>query len=327
MRNLSSLDDISLLPELVLCQLDSWDLISISGEDRVTFLQGQLTCNIEELAPGQQTMAAQCNSQGKVISAFRLLVLEDRILLTQPKSVSDVQLPELKKYAAFSKVEIKIEDEYTMLGLLGSKSAAYIEEKLDKAATHESSRLLDNGILVKQPYPSLRYLVVLKNEIVKELADDLANDAELFSDEIWNALNIASGVGFIEQAISGEYIPQALNLDELDAISFSKGCYIGQETIARAKYRGTNKRAMFILTGRAEQAPEPGQTIEMQLGDNWKRVGQVISGCQYGDKHIELLAVMPKDSDPNQGVYRIKEADESTLYIAPLPYAFKPSNG
>ncbi|MCE2597317.1 tRNA-modifying protein YgfZ [Motilimonas cestriensis] len=321
MRDLNSLENISLLPDLALCKLDSWDLISVRGEDRVSFLQGQLTCDVSKLEPGQQTMAAQCNAQGKTISVFRLIVLEDRILLTQPKSVSAIQLPALKKFAVFSKVEIEIESEYQMLGLLGAKSGQYIAQHIDAAAAHDKSRLLPDGALIKQPYPSLRYLVILKNNVAETVLNELTEHAELFTDGIWNALNIASGVGFIEEKISSEFIPQALNLEELDGICFTKGCYIGQETIARAKYRGANKRAMFILTGRASDKPNTGDTIELKLGDNWKRVGQVISGCQYGDLHIELLAVLPKDSDANNSQFRIKEQPESTLYIAPLPYA------
>lgn len=320
MRDLQSLENISLLPDLALCKLDSWDLISVKGDDRVSFLQGQLTCDLTKLVPGQQTMAAQCDSQGKTISVFRLIVLEDRILLTQPKSVTPIQLPALKKFSVFSKVEIEIESEYQMLGLLGAKSAQYIADHIDPAATHDKSRLLPNGALIKQPYPSLRYLVILKNDIAERTLTELAEHAEIFTDGIWNALNIASGVGFIEAITTGEFIPQALNLDELEAISFTKGCYIGQETIARAKYRGANKRAMFILTGRADKKPDVGNTIEVKIGENWKRVGQVISSCQYGDLHIELLAVLPNDSDANNGLYRIKEQPESTLYIAPLPY-------
>jgi folate-binding Fe-S cluster repair protein YgfZ len=108
-------------------------------------------------------------------------------------------------------------------------------------------------------------------------------------------------------------------LQYVDAISFTKGCYIGQETIARAKYRGANKRALFILTGRASEAPVAGQTIEMLVENNWKRVGTVISGCQYGDKHVEVLAVLPKECSAIN-LYQVKELENSTLYYAPLPY-------
>ncbi len=320
MRTLSQLENISKLPDLVLCPLDSWDLISVTGEDRITFLQGQLTCDLEKLETGQQTLAAHCNPQGKAWTVARVIVLEDRVLLTQPSSVSEVQLPELKKYAAFSKVVIQKETEYKIFGLAGPKSAEYIAEEVDTATTHETSSLLDSGtILIKQPYPSLRYLAIMKNAVAEDLLADLKNKAEIFDDSLWNAMNIAAGVGFIEAQTSAQFIPQMLNLQALDGISFTKGCYIGQETVARAKYRGANKRAMFILTGRSNDCPKAGQTIEILLNNNWKRVGAIVSACQYGDGHIEVLAVLPKDTNP-EDIFQVKELEGSTLYYAPLPY-------
>ncbi len=320
MLKLSQLKNISQLPDLVLCQLGSWDLIRVTGEDRINFLQGQLTCDLTQLKPGEQTLAAQCNPQGKALSILRVIVLEDRILLTQPSSVTAKQLPELQKYAIFSKVEISKETEYQAVGLAGSQSGRYIAEKIDAAAIHKTSALLKNGILIKQPYPSLRYLIILKNQQASELLADLTEQASLFDDSLWTAMNIAAGVPFLENKTSALFVPQMLNLQALDGISFSKGCYIGQETIARAKYRGTNKRAMFILTGRADAAPKAGDNVQLLLNDNWKRIGTVISACQYGDGHIEVLAVLPKDSS-HDNVYRIAEVEGSTLYSAALPYS------
>jgi len=320
MLKLSQLNNISLLPDLVLCPLDSWDLIRVSGEDRISFLQGQLTCDLKALKPGEQTLAAQCNPQGKAWSILRVIVLEDRILMTQPSSVTEKQLPELQKYGAFSKVEISKETEYQLIGLAGCKSSEYIAEKVDTAATHEKSRLLENGIVIKQPYPSLRYLIVLKNKQAAELIEDLKDRATVFDDSLWNAMNIAAGIAFIDKETTALFVPQMLNLQALDGISFSKGCYIGQETIARAKYRGANKRALFILTGRASKAPKAGDNVQLLLNSNWKRIGTVISGCQYGDGHIEVLAVLPKDSSSDD-IYQIQEIEGSTLYYAPLPYS------
>lgn len=320
MLKLNQLKDISELPDLVLCQLESWDLIRVTGEERINFLQGQLTCDLTQLKPGQQTLAAQCNPQGKAWSIIRVMVLEDRIILIQPSSVTEKQLPELQKYAVFSKVEICKETEYQAIGLAGCKSSQYIAEKIESVAIHEESCLLENGMLFKQPYPSLRYLLILKNQQASALIEDLTKDASVFDDSLWNAMNIAAGIAFLEKDTSALFVPQALNLQALDGISFTKGCYIGQEAIARAKSRGTNKRALFILTGHADKAPKAGDTVQLSLNNNWKRVGTVIEGCQYGDGHIEMLAVLPKDSG-NDNIYQILEIEGSTLYNAPLPYS------
>ena len=320
MLKLNQLENISQLPDLVLCPLDSWELISVKGEERVSFLQGQLTCDVSAMKPGDQTLAAQCDPQGKVWSVLRVVMLADRILLTQPKSVTAVQLPELQKYAAFSKVEIEKETEFKTLGLAGCKSAQYIATHIDVAATHDKSRLLANGgVVIKQPYPSLRYLIILKEEEVNALLENTKDDAVDFNDCLWDAMNIASGIGFLNAEMSNKFTPQMLNLQWLDGICFTKGCYIGQETVARSKYRGANKRRLFVLTGRGTSSPKTGDNIEMLIEGNWKRIGVVISGCQYGDGHIEALAVMPKESSPSD-VYQVKEIAGSTLYYAPLPY-------
>jgi len=320
MLSVSQLDSISHLPDLVLCPLDSWDLVCVKGDDRIDFLQGQLTCDFNTLKVGDQTLAAQCDPQGKVLSVFRVIVLEDRVLLTQLSSVTTLQMPALQKYAAFSNVEICLETEFAIFGLAGCKSAQYIAEQVDKAATHDKSRLLGTGgVIIKQPYPSLRYMAVLPVERVESLITKLMDIAVIYDDSLWEAMNIASGIPFIEKETVGKFIPQMLNLQHLDAISFTKGCYIGQETIARAKYRGANKRSLFILTGRASVAPVIGQTIEMLVNESWKRIGTVVSGCQYGDKHIEILAVLPKECNATN-IYQIKEIEGSTLYFAPLPY-------
>jgi folate-binding protein YgfZ len=159
----------------------------------------------------------------------------------------------------------------------------------------------------------------MKNAVADALMVELEGKAEIFDDSLWNAMNIAAGVGFLNAETSAQFIPQMLNLQALGGISFTKGCYIGQETVARAKYRGANKRAMFILTGRSTDCPKAGQTVEVLLNNNWKRVGTIVSASQYGDGHIEVLAVLPKDTN-TEDIFQIKELEGSTLYYAPLPY-------
>ncbi|AGH80022.1 glycine cleavage T protein (aminomethyl transferase) [Psychromonas sp. CNPT3] len=320
MLKLNQLDNISQLADLVICPLDSWDVIAVQGEDRISFLQGQLTCDINSLKIGEQTLAAQCTPQGKVCSLFHVILLEDRVLFLQPSSVTEKQLTALQKYAAFSKVKIHKDSEYQAITLLGEKSSDFISQELTTENISKSGLLLPNGMHIsKQLTPSLRYLLVLKKEQGSALLKQLEDKATYHDDSLWNAMNIAAGMAFIEEINSEKFIPQMLNLQALDGISFTKGCYIGQETIARAKYRGANKRALFILSGHASCAPKAGDTLQLLLNNQWKRIGSVISACQYGDAHIEVLAVLPKDSQADD-IYQIKEIEGSTLYLVALPY-------
>jgi len=305
MGKLKQLENLSQLPDLAFCKLNSWDLISVTGKDRVTFLQGQLTCDVPSLKPNTHCFAAQCDPQGKVWSIFIVVALADRFLLLQPSSVTEQQLPALKKYAAFSNVEIEIETQYSAIGIAGAQSAQHI------------ATLTDNRVIKQSPS---QYLIIADNKDSASMFDDLKKQATEFDDSLWNALNIGSGVAFIEQQTTNQFIPQMLNLQALNGISFTKGCYIGQEVIARTKYRGTNKRALFILYGKASCAPQIGNNIQLQLNDNWKRIGSIVASCQYDNDYVELLAILPTDSS-HEETYRVQEIEKSTLSIRPLPYS------
>jgi len=322
MLTLNQLNNLSELPDLALCKLDNWDLISVAGEDRVKFLQSQLTCDVTTLKPGQQTLAAQCTPQGKAWSIFRLIVLEDKILLLQPSSVTEVQLPELQKYAVFSKVEIKKETEYQALGLTGIESDQHIEQKFNTTAMAGPASLIEDGIVIKHPYPSLRYLIILKTQQAENFIQNLTDKVKLFDDSLWNALNIEAGIAFIEKQTAALFVPQMVNLQALNGISFKKGCYLGQETIARTKSRGINKRALFLLSGNATTTPQVGDNIQIQLNGNWKRVGTIVSSCQYAGSYIQVLAVLPKDSH-SENIYQIQDINDSRLTILPLPYSLE----
>ena len=134
----------------------------------------------------------------------------------------------------------------------------------------------------------------------------------------WRGLMIQAGLPDMQAEHQGEYIPQMLNLQALGGISFTKGCYLGQETVARAKYRGANKKAMFILAGHATDLITANQDLELQLGENWRRTGTVLSRYQDGEQCL-LTSVLNNDLEPD-AVLRIKGQDDSRLSLQALPY-------
>src|SRR5699024_7628424 len=114
------------------------------------------------------------------------------------------------------------------------------------------------------------FLIVTDEATANMLTDKLRGEAELNNSQQWLALNIEAGFPVIDAANSGQFIPQATNLQALGGISFKKGCYTGQEMVARAKFRGANKRALWLLTGSASRLPEAGEDLELKMGENWQ---------------------------------------------------------
>ncbi|MHC9247449.1 tRNA-modifying protein YgfZ [Aeromonas jandaei] len=274
----------------------------LSGQDRVKYLQGQVTCDVNALQPGQSTLGGHCDPKGKLWSDFRLLCLEESLLLLTTPSVLERQLPELKKFAVFSKVEIAA-DERHATGLAGKGTDAWVAAQFGL----EQSGLVAGGMAVKIEQD--RWLLVSS-----EQADALPAGDE----SLWWGLEIKAGLPHMEAVHQGEFIPQMLNLQALDGICFNKGCYMGQETVARAKYRGANNRALFLLAGSANEPVNAGDTLEIQLGDNWRRSGMVLNAWQHQGQ-VWLTAVLPKDTEADAR-FRFKQEESSQLTLQPLPY-------
>ena len=275
----------------------------LSGQDRVKYLQGQVTCDVNALQPGQSTLGGHCDPKGKLWSDFHLLCLEESLLLLTTPSVLERQLPELKKFAVFSKVEIAA-DERRATGLAGKGTDAWVAEQFGL----EQSGLIAGGMAVKIEQD--RWLLVSS-----EQADTLPAGDE----SLWWGLEIKAGLPHMEAVHQGEFIPQMLNLQALDGISFSKGCYMGQETVARAKYRGANNRSLHILQGTAPAQVAAGDELELSLGENWKRSGMVLDCWQQGESLL-LSAVLPLDLAPDARL-RLKAQPDSSLQLVPLPYS------
>ncbi|MFM5441766.1 tRNA-modifying protein YgfZ [Aeromonas enteropelogenes] len=275
----------------------------IAGQDRVKYLQGQVTCDVNALQPGQSTLGGHCDPKGKLWSNFRLLCLEESLLMLTTPSVLERQLPELKKFAVFSKVEIAT-DERHATGIAGTGSDAWIADHFGLT----QSGLVDGGMTVKIEQD--RWLLV---------SDQQAEALPAGDESLWWGLEIKAGLPHMEAVHQGEFIPQMLNLQALDGICFTKGCYMGQETVARAKYRGANNRALFLLAGVADEPVASGDTLEIRLGDNWRRSGMVLNAWQQ-DGQVWLTAVLPKDTETD-ALFRLKQDESASLTLQPLPYS------
>jgi folate-binding protein YgfZ len=153
------------------------------------------------------------------------------------------------------------------------------------------------------------------------VTEKLRGEAQLNNSQQWLALNIEAGLPVIDEANVAQFIPQATNLQALGGISFKKGCYTGQEMVARAKFRGANKRALWYLAGTASRVPEAGEDLERKMGDNWRRTGTVLAAAQLDDGRVIVQVVMNNDMEPDS-VFRVRE-DANTLSIEPLPYSLE----
>ncbi len=308
--NLSTQDA---LPELSISLLDNLGMITMVGDDKKSYLHGQVTCDVVSLEKDQSMLGAHCDAKGKVWSVFRLFHHNDGYSMVQPKSAIEVELKEIKKYAVFSKVTIE-ESSDVALGVAGENADAFISTL---NADSGDVRAIEGGTAVKVALN--RWLLALTAEAAQSLVED--SQATLTTHELWTRFDIEAALPYLAADAQNEHIPQALNVQALGGISFTKGCYTGQETVARAKYRGTNKRAMYIVKGvTVETLGEGAIELERSVGENWRSVGALLTHYQFSDNQAMGLIVLPNNLDDDTRL-RLVDQPECEWEIAALPYS------
>lgn len=302
------------LPALAISNLTNWSLISIIGDDKKSYLHGQVTCDVVSLNNTESTMGSHCDAKGKVWSAFRLFHHNDGYALFQRREAVDTKLAEIKKYSVFSKVDFDMAED-TLLGVTGSEAEQFINNLSNESG---DVRIIPGGTAVK--VANEQWLLALSEAQAEELIAANENNAVFSTDTLWDLYDIRAALPRIESATINEFIPQALNVQAVGGISFTKGCYTGQETVARAKYRGINKRAMYIVSGQSKQAPKAGDTLERSVGENWRKGGTFIAGYQFSDNKAVGLVVLPNNLDDDTQ-FRLTDHAELLWQKQPLPYS------
>jgi len=306
---------------LTLMTLDDWAVTAATGPDAEKYLQGQVTADLAHLEAGQHSMCAHCDAKGKMWSNLRLFRREEDFAFILRRSVREQQLTALKKYAVFSKVTLAPDDNSVLLGLAGLNARTALAALFPRLPD-EQTQVVQHGntTLLWLSLPSERFLLVTDEAGAQSISDQLQSRAQFNDSQQWLALDIEGGLPVIDLVNSAQFIPQATNIQALNGISFKKGCYTGQEMVARAKFRGANKRALWLLSGRADRTPEPGEDLELKLGENWRRTGTVLAAVLLDDGRIVVQAVMNNDLEADS-ILRVRDDNGGTLSITPLPYS------
>ncbi|QCZ93021.1 tRNA-modifying protein YgfZ [Salinimonas iocasae] len=304
------------------CELSQSGLITLSGPDSDTFLQGQLTIDIPSLPATRARRAAHCDFKGKAWSLPLVLRMQDSVALSLNKSSLAMTLAQLNKYGVFSKTDIvDSSDQFRQYIARGQAVEQWIADRFDTVPS-SSLNCVDNehGAAVLTDFGSGIYHLLLSNEAAASLDETLSNAGITHYDEnVSEALQIQAGIPDVAHDNVNEFVPQMMNVQALDAIDFGKGCYMGQEVVARTRYLGKNKRAAYVFCVPASLSVEPDAMLEKQLGENWRRGGAIIRCAKLGHE-TWLMAVLNNDTS-EQDVFRIKDTSSPTFSCQPLPYS------
>ncbi|MDF2939634.1 MAG: ygfZ [Gammaproteobacteria bacterium] len=265
--------------------------IKISGPDARKFLQGQLSCDINEITPTQSRLAAHCNAKGRMISLGRVYQYQDSIYFAVPQSIAKAALDHLKHYAMFSKVSF-VEKELQSIGIIGQNAKAMIEPHLN-----------ENLLLIEL---SGRLEIIGPSDKLDELAQKL-NFSLSDDNTLWEIADIQDGLAFLSPETVGKFLPHDINLPLLNGVSFNKGCYIGQEIIARMQFLGKLKTKLVLVEVHTEGS-QPGSNI---VDSEQKSQGEII--CQASIKPGQYLALALFKQAPDLNTYYLENQGQVNI--------------
>lgn len=289
-------------------------VLAVRGPDAAKFLQGQLTCNLNYLGGSTSSLGARCTPKGRMLSSFRILAQDDGYLLAMASELIEAQLADLKKYAVFSKSSLS--DETPQWARFGLMNAEQVLSGLGLELANELDSLAHNAQLIAIRLPDQRIELWTPIEQAEALKARLAGELSEAPLNDWLLGQVRAGIGQVFGATRELFIPQMINLQAVGGVSFKKGCYTGQEIVARMQYLGKLKRHLYRLQLNQSELPSIGTQLFSPV--HASSVGEVVLAAQSA-QGVELLAVLQDDAAASADIH-LDTPEGSSLHLLDLPY-------
>jgi len=273
----------------VVCPLGHYALLRFRGDQARSFLQGQLTCDVNQVQGARGRFGGYCTPKGRLLANFVLLPAAEDLLMYVPADVSEDLEQRLRKFILRAKVSIENDKALAMMGVAGPQAPALMREELALPA---------EGAVALAQLPSARvvrlpgegFVVIAAAGEMAPLWERLAQHAVAAGTPCWDWTQIRAGVPWITAATRDEFLPQMIGLDALGGVSFDKGCYTGQEIVARSHYLGEIKRRLY--RGRTPAGVCAGD----KLLAGGQPCGMVLNAAALPEDGTHLLAVLSVQS-------------------------------
>ncbi|URJ30793.1 tRNA-modifying protein YgfZ [Candidatus Blochmannia vicinus (nom. nud.)] len=313
---------------LTFISLEEWILVKLYGRDVIQYLHNQFTCDIKNLDKDKYRFSAYCNQKGKMLSNMYVFhVKNQEMAFIERLSICKKQITEMKKYIVSSNVSITPDYNVILIGIAGINARQYLSMFFSVVPTKNYTVVHNKDVtLLYFDAPTERFLLIINN---KSTLDYLLSKQKLYCIQFndsrqWALLDIEAGYPIIELATSELFMPQSVNMDMLQGVSFNKGCYLGQESIARIQYRGSNKKELYRLIGvidyykNKQIFPTAGDRIELKLNNqHWKNIGIILQSCRIKENNVWLQAVLNRSvlNSSELRIINMKTHDSFTFSI------------
>lgn len=306
----------------VLCDLSHFGLISAHGEDAAEFLQGQFSNDVDRVDPGHSQLSSYCTPKGRMLANFRLFKADDTFYLRLPQALVEPTLKRLRMYVMRSRVTLESAgDALIRFGWSGPNAANELASALDAQpplAPDEALTLADITVL-RVPGSHPRFEIHGQLGSMQRLWNRLNVHGAAVGAACWGLLDVLAGIPTVYPETSEAFVPQMANMELIGGVSFEKGCYPGQEIVARTQYLGNLKRRMYRVHINVEHLT-PGQEI-VEIGQTGRgAIGRIVEGYRHPDGGVEGLAVLAIRAVDDGTTLRLGGARGPRVTVIQPPY-------
>ena len=304
-----------------LCPLLNFSVISVEGEESLNFLNNNLSSNVKEVSENNAQWSSHCNAKGRANACFLVFKHRETYYLRTGIDLRESQMKQLQMFILRAKVVLAAAN-YCGIGIAGEKASQQLSSLGIQPTTHAHEQY---SVIRFSENESDRYEIYAPEEYILTMLDALAGQVTFVQNAGWQLLNILAGIPSLYPETIGQFVPQMLNLDVLGGISFSKGCYPGQEIIARTHYLGKLKRRMFAFrTQPSTDEPIIRGTPVFAPGYHTEQAsGSVIDVCSLKDSTVGLAVLRTQGMESGLFLHR---CDGTKIDLLPLPYRVPPDS-
>jgi folate-binding protein YgfZ len=305
----------------IVCDLTHLGFIAVNGNDAQSFLQNQLSNDINQVSEQRSQLNAYCTAKGRALALFRVYQFHDTYYLQLPVERIEATLKRLQMFVLMSKVTLQdTSDQFFAFGLSGPNTSQLLQNITSTIPEREDACISADNLLVTRIRGQLpRYILAGDFNAVSTAWNKLKDHCVLCGNHAWSYLDIHAGVPQIYAENVEEFVPQMLNLHSIDGISFQKGCYPGQEVVARMHFLGKLKRRMYLAHTDSEQAPRAGDLVFAERDQSEQGIGRVVQVEASANGGFDLLAVL-QVANANSGQIHLFNPEGPALTLNELPY-------
>lgn len=288
--------------------------LQVQGQEVLKFLQGQLSCDVSLVNDKHSSLGTHCSAKGRMQSSFRIFnSIDKHYTLALPADNLQTAQTQLHKYALFSKVSLTPLSDYVAIGLHGTEASAALAAVLGELPNQDFAQIAKQDcIIICTSKQFASYEIYGSSAALEPLWQQLSQQITSYQPSQHTLLQHQLGLAFIQQATSDAFIPQMFNYQNTPAISFNKGCYTGQEIVARMHYLGANKRELYHgkLTGDA--ALKVGDNVSLQAAK--QGCGSIVSLVKLDEDSYDALLVLTDAGAEAKQLFVEQQAVQLALY-------------